>query len=134
MFLRLASLFLVVQYLIASIGLQVTRHFCGDEPRATYLKGITHFSCCPSEDESPDSDSCCHNETKFLKIKSEKEASAVHFLFAAQAISAGAWLVLPSPLTSLTLTDNFKTREPDFPPPRSVPVFLMNCQLRLGFC
>jgi hypothetical protein len=58
------AIVLTIIYLLFNIGAFLNLHFCGDDVERMSLAGKNH-PCCPT------SDSCCHNFTVQLSIKSD---------------------------------------------------------------
>lgn len=68
---KFLSITLLTLYLVASIGITITMHYCGDNLASLAIS--EKVSCCCEKEIAPTKkDDCCKNDFKQIKIKDEQ--------------------------------------------------------------
>lgn len=68
-------IFLLLLYIIPTIGVSVSSHYCGGKLASVSLKLLDMGHKCPCGDK-PMKKSCCKDEVKTFKLKSEQQKSS----------------------------------------------------------
>ncbi len=114
---RLLHIFVMCTLILATAGITVTRHFCGNRLVETSLSGIPK-SCCGEHCN------CCHNETFSQKVTTDYLSSNDVHIPTAKVINLD-WLEAPSVL-AFTLTNPALALHSSLIPYNSPPIIADN--------
>lgn len=114
---RLSHILIMFTLILATAGVTVTRHYCGNELKKITLAGEPK-SCCG------DDSNCCHNETFTQKVTNDYLSSNDVHVPAVKVISMD-WLQAPSVL-AFTLTDSSLALHSAYIPYNSPPLIADN--------
>ncbi|MEM1135420.1 MAG: hypothetical protein AAGI07_06230 [Bacteroidota bacterium] len=92
MFNRFLHIALAFNLMVATIGVTIDKHFCGELLQKVSLLGKTG-TCCDMEAEMPED--CCHNETEALQL--DDDFQKPHFAFSFQSIAIHPIVFIPKP-------------------------------------
>lgn len=107
---RISHILLALLVMISTMGMTVSKHFCGDELiEVTIL--TTPDSCC----DSPTG--CCHNETTSLKVKDEFSVASFTFDFSQWGLQLPPLPQIEQLQQTMPTTVEMVTHTPP-PPPR----------------
>ena len=68
---RILSILLLCLYLISSIGVTVSAHYC-EGNLASFAFFETDLNCCCDEGSNGESDDCCRDESKSIQISADQ--------------------------------------------------------------
>jgi hypothetical protein len=83
---RISYLLLALLILVSTVGITVSRHYCGNTLKSVSII-LTPKPCC-------DMPLCCHDETLFLKIKDDFSVVSFPFDFSQHALDLPAKIEL----------------------------------------
>lgn len=106
MFRKLTHLVIIFAMILATSGVTVTKHYCGDKLESIAVNTI-HKSCCGEK--------CpfCHNVTRSFKVKDNFFAS--DFKVDTPKVIDLSWLALPTNI-GLSFASSVFVSEQNFPP------------------
>lgn len=124
---RLSHILIMITLILATAGVTVTRHYCGNQLKNISLNSEPK-SCCG------DHCNCCHNETFTQKVTNDYLSSNDVQAPAIKIISLD-WMVAPSVL-SFTLTEPSLALHSSYIPYNSPPLIADNppAQLQVFLC
>jgi hypothetical protein len=129
---RLYAFLLLSLYLLSSVGISITAHYCGGSLASVAI--IEQASCCCDDEQNGMPDDCCTNDVKVLKL-AEDQLKAEQRLFVLQDVDALLPLLCHyvSPASSLSATLIITDIVLPDPPERdnSLPVYKRNHSLLL---
>lgn len=121
---QLTSIGLLVFYLLVSVGVPVTVHYCqGQVAEVAVLK--SDISCCCGDMED---DGCCENESQYVSLDTDQQVvRSLEFTPILDVLSVPA-------LLSEDTEDGFDGLSEvacniDLPPPKNQPLWLAHCSL-----
>jgi hypothetical protein len=127
---RFASAILLLVYFTVSTGFAVSMHYCMNRLESTEM-GVSHASTCGKCGmEVEDSDGCCRDEVKIVKLSLDQAfAKQVHQAFALPAVPVAHTEFLLAPLFQ-TISSSIEVA---YPPPliSEADTWLQNSVFRL---
>lgn len=120
---RIIAVILTVIYSALSSGAMVSLHYCGGEVESIRINSEAQSCCCSAEDFHSD---CCENEEfvlhidldENLVIASNNKIELLTYIVFSDAVSE---------LFSETEKEEQQSINYTLPPPKSEPIWLMNC-------
>lgn len=122
---RFTAIFLTAIYLLASVGVAVNVHYCGE--KVAFVKLYTGASCLCGDDL--EEEGCCHDETVMFQLEDEQRSVSHNFEFNSDWT---ALQIVEAPVVHDPLPESPSNINPaylDGPPPPDLPVWLTNCSL-----
>lgn len=119
---RFLSIILSFLYISLSTSAAISIHYCGGELESISINSQSEGCCCGSSEISRD---CCKDESLVLKLDTDQTISSVQNILPEQIIILS---ILTNQFELLNengidlIVDNYFV-----PPPKSQPIWLMNC-------
>jgi len=109
---KLSHIFLSTLLLISTMGVVISKHYCGGSFVST---SVFHEakSCCGDSD-------CCHNEDSFFRVKDDFSAPAVLAAPILSELDILGYDLFAEILLELPETENSNFRFTDSPPPPTI--------------
>lgn len=127
---KIVILFLLINYLVATYGVAMHQHYCGNKLTSTYIIGLLTAKCgCASQKKMPKG--CCKEKTTFSKLSDNQQHSGILFVKDKIALHS----IIISPIYRVADCP-FIYEEPLFythaPPPKSaVSLSILHSQFRI---
>ena len=77
---RFIHIALALNFMVASIGVSIDKHFCGELLQKVTLLTQTSEACCGGMKKDKKSD-CCHNETQTIQLEDDFQKAQFDFKF-----------------------------------------------------
>ena len=123
---KFLSIFMLCLYLLASVGVTVSAHYCGGDLASLALFNKTN--CCCSEEEESKKDDCCKNEIKTFRIGidqlKEEQTGIKVSSFEAEQLSPSSLILLASKMVAAKRIKNVPLPKP--PETNSLPSYKRN--------
>jgi hypothetical protein len=126
---KLLTIIAMLVYFVVSTGFVVSVHYCMDKIRSFQLGDVTHHQCSECGMPIKDSDGCCKDEVKVVKLQVDQtiaKLATVNFSLPAVAVTYTDFLFA-------SLINEQKSEEPTAhgPPLSEQDIYLRNCVFRI---
>lgn len=120
---KLSHIILSVMLLVSTMGVAISKHYCGDSLISTSVFTEAE-SCCGDSD-------CCHNEISFFQLDEDYSLSSISEIPFVAEVDLIGFSLLINPLDEVIIGENQDFVITESPPPPKIQISLSKRQVYL---
>lgn len=126
---KAVSAILIVFYFAVSSGVAINLHYCMNRFDSLQLGAAKSEVCGKCGMHTDDSNGCCHDEVKIIRLQDDQQVSNIHFQFS--SFIALTAIVEPDFTEQLVSGAGYSSVNNHSPPLSKQDTYLVNCVFRI---